>query len=222
MKKNLAYALIVLMTVASCSPSTKITRTWTSPNKYPGGYTNLYLAAVIGDMAKRQSFENDVQKNLAQIGINSTTSSSTIQPNFWMSTELDKNAMMRIIHDKGNDAIMTMTLIDVQNEQRYIPGTVMAGPMMAGPGMWGPGWGMAGNFGGFWGMHHGMMMTPGQIVNDRKYFVEINIYDVKSELLVWTGQSKTINPSSMEKFSREFAEVVLKRMQSDGVVQKKS
>lgn len=225
MKKNLVYALIVFLAAASCSPSTKITRTWTSPEKYPGGYKNIYLAAVIGDMAKRQSFENDVQKNLAKIGINSTTSVSTIQPNFWMSTELDKNAMMKIILDKGNDAIMTMTLIDVQNEQRYIPGTVMmGGPMMAGPGMWGPGWGMAGagNFGGFWGMHHGMMMTPGQIVNDRKYFVEINIYDVKSELLVWTGQSKTINPSSMEKFSREFAEVVLKRMQEDRVVQKQN
>jgi hypothetical protein len=224
MKKNLFYSVIVLMTLSACGPSTEITRSWTSPNKNSGGYTNLFLAAVIPDMAKRQSFENDVQKNLANIGINSTTSSSTIQPNFWMSTDLDKNAMMRIINEKGNDAIMTMTLIDVQNEQRYIPGTMMmGGPMMGGPGMWGPGWGMAGagGFGGFWGMHHGMMMTPGQVVNDRKYFVEINIYDVKSELLVWTGQSKTINPSNMERFSREFADVVLKRMQRENVVQKK-
>ena len=220
MKKNLVYTLTFLLVLGSCGPSTKITRSWTSPSKKPGGYHNIYLAAVIGDMAKRQSFENDVQKNLGKVGINSTTSSSTIQPNFWMSTDLDKNAMMNIIHQKGNDAIMTMTLIDVQNEQRYIPGHMMGGPMMAGPGMWGPGWGAAGNFGGFWGMQHGMMMTPGQIVNDKKYFVEINVYDVGSELLVWTSQSKTINPSSMEKFSREFAEVVMKRMLDEGVISK--
>ncbi|MCU0358037.1 MAG: hypothetical protein MUE95_10705 [Cyclobacteriaceae bacterium] len=220
MKKNLFYMALLLVAMASCSPATKITRTWTSPQKNATGYTNLYLAAVIGDMTIRTSFESDVQAKLNRLGINSTTSSSTIQPNFWMSTDLDKNAMMRIIGEKGNDAIMTMTLIDVQNEQRYIPGTMNAG-MMAGPGMWGPGWGMggAGNFGGFWGMHHGMMMTPGHIVNDRKYFVEINIYDVKSELLVWTGQSKTTNPSSVDKFSREFAEVVLKRMQRERVIQ---
>jgi hypothetical protein len=217
MKKNIVYAFMIFLAVVSCSPATKITRSWTSPSKNPGGYKNLYLAAVIGDMAKRQSFENDVQKILGNIGINSTTSSATIQPNFWMSTDLDKNAMMNIIYQRGNDAIMTMTLIDVQNEQRYIPGAMMGGPMM-----WGPGWGMggAGGFGGFWGMHHGMMMTPGHIVNDRKYFVEINIYDVSSELLVWTGQSKTLNPSSMEKFSSEFAEVVLERMMKEGVIQK--
>lgn len=217
MKKNLIYACTIFLLAISCSPATKITRSWTSPSKNPGGYNNLYVAAVIGDMAKRQSFENDVQRILANIGVNSTTSSSTIQPNFWMSTDLDKNAMMNIISQRGNDAIMTMTLIDVQNEQRYIPGAMMGGPMM-----WGPGWGMggAGGFGGFWGMHHGMMMTPGHIVNDRKYFVEINIYDVRSELLVWTGQSKTLNPSSMEKFSREFAEVVLERMMQENVIQK--
>ncbi|MBX2963750.1 MAG: hypothetical protein KF687_14665 [Cyclobacteriaceae bacterium] len=221
MKKNFVYIAVLLVAMASCSPATKITRTWTSPSKNTAGYTNLYIAAVLGDMAKRASFETDVQNKLTTLGIRSTTSSSTIQPNFWMSTDLDKNAMMRIISEKGNDAIMTMTLIDVQNEQRYIPGHMHGGMMMGGPGMWGPGWGMggAGNFGGFWGMHHGMMMTPGHMVNDRKYFVEINVYDVSSELLIWTGQSKTTNPSSLDKFSREFAEVVLRRMQREKVIQ---
>jgi hypothetical protein len=214
--KTLFFAILVF--AAACSPATKITRSWTSPEKYQGGYNNLYVAAIIGDVTKRQAIEDDVRSKLSTIGISSTTSNATIRPNFWMSTDLDKNAMMNVIQQNGQDGIMTMTLIDVQDEQRYIPGAMM----MGGPMMMGPGWGMGGNFGGFWGMNHGMMMTPGHIVNDRKYFIEINVYDVKSELLVWSAQSKTLNPTSLEKFSSEFAQVVLERMLEEGVIRKQN
>ncbi|MCL6259852.1 hypothetical protein M3O96_12180 [Aquiflexum sp. TKW24L] len=214
MKKILFFAIFAF--AAACSPATKITRSWTSPDKYGGGYSNLYVAAIIGDVTKRQTIEDDVRSKLSTLGIRSTTSSATIRPNFWMSTDLDKNAMMNIVNQNGQDGIMTMTLIDVQDEQRYIPGAMM----MGGPMMMGGGWGMGGNFGGHWGMNHGMMMTPGHIVNDRKYFIEINMYDVKSELLVWSAQSKTLNPTSMEKFSSEFAQVVLERMLEEGVIRK--
>jgi hypothetical protein len=213
MKKHLLFVLLIL--VSACSPATKITRSWTSADKSQYGYNNLYVAVVISDISKRQIMEDDIQSKLTRLGISSTTSNSTIQPSFWMSTDLDKNSMMNVVYQSEKDAIMTVTLIDVQNEQRYIPGAMMmGGPMMMGPG----GWGMGGNFGGHWGMNHGMMMTPGHIVNDRKYFIEINIYDTKSELLVWSAQSKTLNPASMEKFSSEFAQVVLERMLEEGVI----
>jgi hypothetical protein len=213
MKKHLLFVLLIL--VSACSPATKITRSWTSADKSQYGYNNLYVAVVISDISKRQIMEDDIQSKLTRLGISSTTSNSTIQPSFWMSTDLDKNSMMNVVYQSEKDAIMTVTLIDVQNEQRYIPGAMMmGGPMMMGPG----GWGMGGNFGGHWGMNHGMMMTPGHIVNDRKYFIEINIYDTKSELLVWSAQSKTLNPATMEKFSSEFAQVVLERMLEEGVI----
>ena len=212
MKKYLLFAIILI--VSACSPATKITRSWSSPDKSNYGYNNLYVAVVIGDMTKRQIMEDDIQQKLNRLNIASTTSNSTIQPSFWMSTDLDKNSMMDVVYRSQKDAILTVNLIDVQNEQRYIPGAMM----MGGPMMMGGGWGMGGNFGGHWGMNHGMMMTPGHIVNDRKYFIEINIYDTKSELLVWTAQSKTLNPASMEKFSSEFAEVVLERMLEEGVI----
>lgn len=215
MKKFLVFAVLIL--ASACAPSTKITRSWTSPDKYQGGYKNIYIAAIIGDITKRQVIEDDVSKKLADLGLKSVTSNSTIRPNFWMSTDLDKNAMMNVINQNGQDGIMTITLIDVQDEQRYIPGTMMGGPMMMGGG-----WGMQGNFGGHWGMNHGMMMTPGHIVNDRQYFIEIDIYDVKSELLVWSGQSKTLNPTSLEKFSAGFSKVVLERMLEEGVIQKQN
>ncbi|RZS95545.1 hypothetical protein [Cecembia calidifontis] len=207
------FVIAALLIFAACSPATKITRSWSSPEKSNYGYNNLFVAVVLSDISKRQVIENDIQSKLNKLGINSTTSNSTIQPNFWMSTDLDKNAMINVVKRSQKDAIMTVSLIDVQNEQRYIPGTMMAGPMV-GPGAWG----MGANFGGFWGWNHGMMMTPGHVVNDRKYFIEINVYDTASELMIWSAQSKTLNPRSLEKFSSEFAEIVIERMLKEGVL----
>ncbi|WP_291781207.1 hypothetical protein [Cecembia sp.] len=207
------FVILAVLVFAACSPATKITRSWSSPEKSSYGYNNMFVAVVLSDITLRQVIENDIQSKLQRVGVSSTASNATIQPNFWTSTDLTKSAMVNVVRESDKDAIMTVSLIDVQNEQRYIPGNMMMGGPMMGPGAWG-----MGNFGGFWGMNHGMMMTPGHVVNDRKYFVEINVYDTESELLVWSAQSKTINPKSLEKASKEFAEVVLKRMSEEGVI----
>lgn len=207
------FVLLAVLFVTACSPSTKITRSWSSPEKSVTGYDNFFVAVVLSDIGMRQVIENDIQSKLQRLGISSVVSNETIQPNFWRSTDLTKSAMINVVRESQKDAIMTVSLVDVQDEQRYIPGHMM----MGGPMMMGPGWGM-GNFGGFWGWNHGMMMTPGHIVNDRKYFVEINVYDTESELLVWSAQSRTINPRSLERASREFSQIVLERMLEDGVI----
>lgn len=211
MKKFMVFAAFLV--ISACSPSTRITRSWVGPDKNNYGYNNLFVAVVLSDVAKRQEIETDIQTKLSRIGINSTTSNATIRPSFWASTDLDKNSMIEVVKQNQKDAIMTVSLIDVQNEQRYIPGNMMmAGPMI-GPGAWG-----MNHFGGFWGWNHGMMMTPGHIVNDRKYFMEINVYDTASELLVWSAQSKTLNPRSLERFSSDFSQTVLERMLVEGVL----
>lgn len=63
-----------------------------------------------------------------------------------------------------------------------------------------------------------MMMSPGHTVNDERYFMEINVYDTESELLVWSAQSETLNPRSVETFSAEFLRIVIQRMRDDGVL----
>jgi hypothetical protein len=213
--KKIILAVLIL-SVAGCVPSTKVTRSWTSPNKNYSGYDNLFVAVVIGDITKRQVMEDDIHDKLRKLGIESTASNRVIPPNFWNSSDLTKNEMVNAVVKDNKEAIMTVSIIDVQNEQRYIPGNMMlmGGPMMMGPGAWGAG----ANFGGFWGWNHPMMMTPGHIVNDRKYFIEINVYDTASELLVWSAQSKTVNPGSIERLSSEFSETVLTRMMREGVL----
>lgn len=212
MKNPIVYILILIF-AASCSPSTRIIGSWTSPEKDTAGYDDLFVAAVVDNVRIRQVVEDEMQNQLNSRNIQSRTSISAIKPDFWSSEELDKEAIIKIIGESKHDGILTMTLIDQTSEERYVPGAMMGGPMMMGPS-----WGWRGNFGGYWGMQHGLMMNPGYVVNDRKYFVEINLYDADSQQLVWSGQSKTINPESVDAFAPEFVKIVLNRMEQEGVI----
>lgn len=211
--KNLISLTTILLLLA-CSPSTKIIGSWSSPERNPQGYKSIFVAAVIDNIQSRQAVENDFKKKLATLNIHSEISSEIIKPSFWQSKEVDKEAIMDIISQNGFDGILTMTLLEKQSEERYVPGTVMYNPMAIG----GWGWGRRGTFGGYWLYHYPMMASPGYVVNDNKYIFEINLYDAKTELLVWSAQSTTLNPDSLEKFSAEFSTVVLERMLEEGVI----
>jgi hypothetical protein len=45
--------------------------------------------------------------------------------------------------------------------------------------------------------------------------MEGNLFDVETETLIWSVQSTTINPGSIEKFSKELIETMVKRSMED-------
>jgi len=52
---------------------------------------------------------------------------------------------------------------------------------------------------------------------DTYVFVETLIYDLRSNKLVWAGQSKTMNPSDVEGFVAELAKAVRGELQKAGL-----
>lgn len=117
----------------------------------PGEKHRRVQAAVVSDITKRHAIETKIDAELRKLNLSSTTSTSTIRPNFWQSTDLDKDAMLDVVRESEKDLILTVSLVDVKQEQRYIPRNMVAGgPMMRGS-MMGPGaWAGGANFGGFW------------------------------------------------------------------------
>jgi hypothetical protein len=45
--------------------------------------------------------------------------------------------------------------------------------------------------------------------------MEGNLFDAETETLIWSVQTKTINPGSIEKFSKALIESMLKRSMED-------
>jgi len=64
------------------------------------------------------------------------------------------------------------------------------------------------------------MYDPGYYTTDKNYYLEANLYDAATEELVWSSQSETTNPSSIETFSRSFSTTVINQLIKDGLLAK--
>jgi hypothetical protein len=86
-------------------------------------------------------------------------------------------------------------------------------------GYYGPGWGGYGGFyGGFYGYGWGGAWGGSQIRTDTIVFVETLVYDLKSDKMVWAGQSETLNPSKADGMVKELVDEAANEMRKQGLL----
>ena len=210
-KLNAIVAFVLLAAVAACSPSTKITGSWKAPSAKAGGYSNIFVTALTDKLVARQTIENDIDTILKEDGITANSSFDIIPPGFKATPE-NKDKTVQAIQAAGHDAILTIALLDQTSETRYVPGTTMYSPMGYG--------GYYGRFYGYYSYYNPVMYDPGYYATDKNYYLEMNHYDAQTEELVWSAQSETTNPSSIETFSKAFAQSVEYQLIKDGIITK--
>ncbi|WP_439473607.1 hypothetical protein [Algoriphagus formosus] len=211
MKKNLSIlSLSLLAVMLSCSPSVKILGSWTGPSTPPEGYSNIFVTALTDNILARQTVETDLDNLLLEEGVNAESSFDILPPGF-KSSGVDKEEVLRKIRELGSDAILTVAVLDQTNETRYVPGSTMYSPM---------GYGYYGRFWGYYNYYNPVMYDPGYYTTDKNYYLEANLYDAATEELVWSSQSETTNPSSIETFSRSFSTTIINQLIKDGLLAK--
>ncbi|SHO64357.1 hypothetical protein [Algoriphagus zhangzhouensis] len=200
-----AFTLIVL---GSCSPSVKILGSWTSPSMSTTGYEDIFVTALTENILARQTVEQDLDNLLNEKGVNAQSSFNILPPGF-KTSGVDKNEVLQKIKALGSDAILTVAVLDQTNETRYVPGTTMYSPM---------GYGYYGRFWGYYSYYNPVMYDPGYYTTDKNYYLEANLYDAETEELVWSSQSETTNPASIETFSKTFSETIVSQLIKDGLI----
>jgi hypothetical protein len=199
-------ALGFLLLLASCGPAQRVTSSWKNPNYVPGKkYTKVFIAALVSKPNVRNSIENHMAAAAKARGFQVVKSIDAYTPTFTQTGAPDKDAMMNKIKELGCDLIFTISLVDRESETRYVPGTNMYAP-------W-PGYGYG--FRGYYGYMYPYAWDPGYYTTDKTYFMEGNLFTVQNEELIWSVQTESYNPESIDKFSQGLTEVMLERAQKD-------
>lgn len=204
-------SIAIVFALASCAPSTKIIGSWSSPNKPASGYNKLLITGLTSNLVSRQAFEEELTSTLVEDGINAASSLTLIEVGS-AKDEAGMKKALETVRSAGFDGILTVALLDQTSETRYVQGTTSYAPMGYG--------GYYGRYSGYYGYYGAMTTNPGYYTTDKNYYIEVNLYDAKTEGLVWSSQSETTNPSNLESFSHTFAGVVVDQMIKDGVVSK--
>lgn len=212
MKKyiSLAGCIITLLAIASCS-STKVTSSWKAPGTEVK--VNSRHVLVLGIMNKGQShalrsnMEDQLATELRNSGVDATPSSSVFNSRQFNNEQ----KALRALKNKGYDAVMTISLLNKSKETHYNPGTVYYEPYGPYYGHW---W-------GYYRWRYGSVYTPGYYSEDTKFYWETNLYDLRQDKMLYSVQSESFDPSSIESLGNDYAKNVVKDMMKQGLMVKK-
>lgn len=199
--------MLLIVSTSSCGPSGKVTYSWTNKTfERPHSITKIFLAALLKNPHVREHLEADMASATKAQGYLPEKSLDYFTPSIADKVPPSVDAMMDSVKSLNCDLIFTINLIDKTSETRYLPG----GMSYYGPF---PGYGL--HFRGFYSYWYPFIYDPGYYVTDKKYFMEGNLFDAKTGTLLWTIQTETLNPESVERFSKDLTELMLRRALSD-------
>jgi hypothetical protein len=210
--KQAAIIIIAIFGVIGCKPSTEITGSWKNENLSvsTADLNTIMVTALTSRVNARQTVENEIASALEAKGYKVVKSLDVLPPTFTNSEKPDRQELFSKIRETDADAILTVALVNKETETRYVPGNYNYAPI--------PRFGYYGTFWGYYNTWYPTLNSQNYYEEDKVYFIETNLYDAKTEKLLWSAQSETYNPRSLAKFADEFANVVVTKMDQDGLL----
>lgn len=215
-KINVFITVLLAITVVSCGSTTSITASYRDPENQNPDFKKVFIVAMTDNTYAQQAVENSMAKLVTDKGVAVIKSMDVLPPNFRKAAEKkDKELVLQKLREKGCDGIMTIALIDAKQETRYVQDTFNNSPYYPMSMSY------YGGFGTYYMYGYDNFYSPGYYTEDKIYYLETNIFDANSEKLVWSAQSQTTNPESIEDFLKGYNEALSERMTQDGVMKNK-
>ncbi|WP_266203095.1 DUF4136 domain-containing protein [Pontibacter kalidii] len=208
---RLLLAFLAGIILWGCAPATRMTGSWKNPDTATQKYSKVMVVAISDNVQARQTVETDMQAQLQKRGIDATRSLDMFTPTMTEQGAPDVDRMLSEAQEQGFGAILTVALLDQETETRYVPGAYGYAPMTR--------FGWYGGFRGYYNYWYPTLYSPGYYTEDKVYFLETNLYDVKTEQLQWSGQTESYSPSSLRKASETLAELTVNSLAQEGLLQ---
>lgn len=195
--KPVSYIIFLLVLLGACAPQTRITTSWRDPDVViDSKKINKFLVAAL---LKNQSVRRQVEDNMASIVPGKAVQS---YKEFGLDSLKENNSLYnQKLKSEGFDGVVVMRLVNVRNSTRYVPGS---GPVYYSS--WGPYWRISWN--GFY--------DPGYYTTEKTFQVEVNVYSLRTDKLIWTGMTSTIDPAGKTELFDQVGAMVYKKMKKEG------
>jgi hypothetical protein len=210
MKLSKVSFLTIFLLLGACGTTTHVTSSWRKPNATANGYKNIFIAAISNNIPARQAVENGLQAQLQQKGLTVEKSFDVFPPNFSTQTGQQKEFIVSKIQSSGADGILTIALLRKETESRFVPSG----------GFWNPGlrYGYYNRFSTYYSNWSPYLNAPGYYDKQNTYYLETNLYDARTEELIWAAQSETYDPSSIDSFLKGYVKSIYEQMVKDGLI----
>ena len=214
MKPNLrvrrVFLLIVVVVVyglLGSARSSRVVMSWRNPNAPTKQFHRVLALGLSEKTGIRADFEDALATQLGETGRQGIPGNTILlRPE---GTQLSLDYLRTQVQDNQIEAVVVSRLIKAEKKITYIPG----GPAFAPYPYYG-------TFYGYYGTVYPMVYTPDYLREEKKVRIETSLYLISDRdgVLVWTGITDTFDPNDVHKAIDKLVRLLVKQMQSDGVL----
>lgn len=229
MDKAKSFSALLILTISfaisSCGPTIKTTSSWVNTEKLPAEpVKSVFIMAFTDNLEVRSHLEGALAVAAQRKGLKTYKSIDVIGPVDMKYIAPVKDVFMAKLQALNCETIFTVALVNATSKTKYVSGTTMPySPYSYSPygGYGGYSASTAyGGFGGYYGYAVSTMSTPGYYTTDNKYFLEAKMFDLQTEEVLLSIQTKADNPAGIEKSSKQYAETVMDEIKRLGLQKK--
>ncbi len=199
MKRSAKLFYFLLSCCAFLFTSCAATDTW-KDESYQGNAQNIIVIMVARTEHLRNLFEGRFVAELRDRGTNATQSHRIVTFEQLKNKELVKSK----IKSTKADTVLIARLVDSKTIQAYQPGGVKAVPIGHS----------------FWGTYYEIVSADyGYTDATQVAYIETNLYDLKTEKLIWLTRSQIEITEGEEQLINQFINSILRKLSSDKIIQ---
>jgi hypothetical protein len=207
MKTFICILITSLLLTSGCT-SSRITTSWKSDKQNGYSFKKVLVLGLIreNDRSLQERMEKHLADDLKLLGYSTLTSLSELGPKAFENMT-EKEAIEKL-KTSGVDAVLTIVLLDKERERFYVPGRTYYTP-----------YGFYYNrFWGYRGILYQRIYEPDYYVTDTKYFWESNLYDMKTQSLIYSVQTQSFDAVTTESQAHEYGKLIVKDMLKNNIV----
>jgi len=188
---------LATLTLVACQ-TTSIKSAWFDPGYTGGPMKKIVVVGVGGNVVNRRVFEDVFAQKLRAAGVEGIPGYTVIQD----EARAAEAPFAAAVEKSGAQGALMVRLLGVDTKTQVYT-TMISGGFGWGPygGMYGPGW------------------YPVTEVNQYDIAtVEASLYDVRTRRLVWAATTETLNPTSLERETPGYADLVIGQLAARGAI----
>jgi hypothetical protein len=196
--KQLVYLFCFAILLTSCSGTEIVEKQL--DDAYTGKpVSNILIIAITGNEHNRRSFEKRFVAHLHQIGIGAVSSEEVIP--MPPDLKMEREAIMDAVNQFKNDAVIVTHLMDKEVEDVYTRGTSRNR-----------------GFHVFYSSRYNYSYDRGYSSTSTSLRLETNLYDVKTDKLIWSGKSKTWSKDSAEQIISDVVKALIDTLRENELI----
>ena len=158
--------------------------------------SNIFVIAITGIEHKRRSFEKKFVAQLKSVGVDAISSEEAIP--MPADLKLKKETILNAVNEYENDAVIITHVIGKEEKDvRSRGGSAHRG---------------------FYGFYRSRYSDPGYSSTTTTVRLETNLYDVKTEKLIWSGKSKTWSKDSKGQIINDVIKALINNLQKNKLI----